>query len=437
MTDAAPSAWRDHVINSLGRYWNKNSGPVRQLPIPKRELPANPTATAPSMVQMPLPDWAEDLAIAGRLLVPQWAANEAGGRWDQADWLAIAFWYMENLAEREHESSGGSIHSFSFRLKGWDTRIWDRAWVNRIALFLRRWAAHGTRSEEVSLLGPPPKANILLTHDVDAVTKTKAIRFKQAAFNAYNSLLSLRRLRVRQAISNLAKACQFLWRTDEYWCFDQIRKMEDEAGRKSIFNFYAGKPGSQRSPRECLMDPAYDIQDERLRRELAKLCEDGWTIGLHPSYDAWADHQRFRSEKQNLERTIGAEVGTCRQHWLRFSFGQTWQMQEACGIRDDTTLGFNDRSGFRNSTALAWNPWNPARQRTMDIRATPMVLMDSHLYDYNTPSGEDRAKEIGKWVEEVEFVGGEATVIWHQRVFSRDYGWANGYKQLLSLLQTS
>ena len=34
-----------------------------------------------------------------------------------------------------------SCYIYSNKLKNWDERIWNYAWVNRIAIFLSKWAA--------------------------------------------------------------------------------------------------------------------------------------------------------------------------------------------------------------------------------------------------------------------------------------------------------
>ena len=40
-------------------------------------------------------------------------------------------------------------------------------------------------------------------------------------------------------------------------------------------------------------------------------------------------------------------------------------------------------------------------------------------------------KKIDEILDEIKFVGGEATVIWHQRVFHPDYNWGSEYHYLL------
>ena len=44
-------------------------------------------------------------------------------------------------------------------------------------------------------------------------------------------------------------------------------------------------------------------------------------------------------------------------------------------------------------------------------------------------------KKIDEILDEIQFVGGEATVIWHQRVFDNDYNWGNEYQYLLKGMQ--
>ncbi|APG26649.1 hypothetical protein A7E78_01495 [Syntrophotalea acetylenivorans] len=140
-------------------------------------------------------------------------------------------------------------------------------------------------------------------------------------------------------------------------------------------------------------------------------------------------------EKTALEESLGVPVCTCRQHWLRFSWEKTWRAQEKAEIRLDTTLGFNDRPGFRIGAALPFFPWDHQRKTPLKIQAVPMVLMDSHLYDYGDMSSEERQRQITTWLDEIKSVHGTATIIWHQRVMSRDYGWGPGYEQLLQILR--
>jgi len=422
---------RSYVIESLNRYWPVSNDAIAQLPIPVLTIPQE-VQTPPVISYVNLPDWASIVGINGQIPVPEWATTSCGEpSWQQTDWLLTIHWYLNGLAEQQYEKENGSIHSYSKHLKGWSEDLWERAWVNRIALFLRKWAAFENNSDEVKLFGPLPDTEIILTHDVDAVSKTIAIRFKQAAFHFFNATRLICKFNLLSGFKKANQGLLFLFSNDNYWCFETIMGLEQHAGKRSHFNFSGGSCKHKRSLQERVFDPSYDVLDPRLKAIIRELKNGGWTVGLHPSYLAWKEADLIKAEKKQLEKAVGVEVSSCRQHWLRFSWQNTWQAQQNVGIKLDTTLGFNDRPGFRNGAALQFHPWRESSAAPMKLGAIPMVLMDSHLYDYRDMSNDDREREIDRWLDEIKFVRGQATIIWHQRVMSSDYGWGDGYCYLL------
>ena len=361
-----------------------------------------------------MPEWAADLVPLGKpgFFVP---ASAGSGGWRGINWWYAAAQLLTSAHERTVEGNNGPIHSYSFRLDRAIEPAFEHAWVNRIVLFLRRWWAIENEMPEEAAFGRVPPARVHLTHDVDAVSKTLAIRAKQTAFCLYNRRVS--------------DAARFLLGPANYWQFDSILDMEDAAGRRSLWNVYGGSGGWLRSPKEILFDPAYKVDSGRLSAQLTRMLADGHRIGLHPRFDTWNDRDRLHVEKSTIEDAIRQQVTQVRQHWLRFSFSETWRAQRAAGLEHDLTLGYNDRPGFRNSAALSFTDPDSG------ILVTPMVLMDSHLYDYAMLSEEDRFATIDTLLDELVATGGEASVIWHQRVFHSDYGWGGGYAYLLDALR--
>lgn len=423
---------RKYSLETLNRYWPRNQDLLFQLPIPE-QIPSIQESLPPKVIDVLLPDWAYEFGVDGKVLIPAWTVVPGEhALWERIDWLAAIFWYLSGSAEREYEKRQGPIHSYSFRLPGWDRRLWERAWVNRIALFLRRRAARRAEQEECEVFGPLPEPEILLTHDVDAVRKTPAIRLKQSAFHCFNALRSLRPGTFKNVRKKVTQGMRFLLQQENYWCFDRITTLEERYGVRSCFNFYGGKGGWARPLQQILFDPAYSVLQPRLHQQLKTLSQDGWKIGLHQSFSSWNDADIMRREKLYLEQALEQPVTICRQHWLRFSWQQTWQVQQRTGLETDMTLGFNDRSGFRNGAALQFHPWDASAECPMTLSALPMVLMDSHLYDYADLSENERQREMDYWLGEIKAVHGEASIIWHQRVMSADYGWGTGYEYLLS-----
>lgn len=413
---------RTEATKLLNRYWKNKEHEIFDLKI--SEATNFPNSLPPVFTLIKLPDWAHDCGVDGQLLVPvEWENT-----WDKIPWLHLAYWMIHAYPERRWEQQYGCIDSYSIRLRKWDERLWERAWVNRIALFLRRWAAHLKNTNEEILFGPLPKAELILTHDVDAIKKTLVIRFKQAAFNCFNACRLIRKGEFHAAQVKVKSALRFLLSNDDYMRIPYLLQLESACNVRSIFHFYAGKSGLKRPLRSILIDPGYDIFDKELKTLFTELTEGGWEIGLHPSALTWDKPEGIQEQKNNLEKAIGYPVNMLRQHWLRFSWEKTWEAQQKAGFTYDSTLGFNDRSGFRNSAALCI-PLKTSLDNNFSM--VPMFLMDSHLYDYLNVSHQERFNLIKYWLNELYNVSGISSIIWHTQVLGKDYGWAGGYETVL------
>lgn len=425
---------RQWTLDCGTRYWPAGYSAIAALPVPVSD--ADPGAE-PVLRHVALPDWAADLGIDGQLLVFACTMSSEDGRpdWQRCDWIANAFHMLAGSPERAHESVHGPVLSYAFRLPRILDPLHQRAWVNRIFLFLRRWAAQDANLPEEGLFGPLPQARILLTHDVDAIRLTPEIRLKQTVFQMANAARALAQGEPSYAVARLRDARRYAFSQGNFLTFARLREMERAAGLRSTLHFYGGPPGLKRnSPRRILIDPAYDISSDLMRSELRAFADGGWTIGLHQSFGAWEDAGRMATEKGRLEIALDGPVHQCRQHWLRFSWAKTWATQAAAGLKRDSTLGFNDRPGFRGAHALSVKPWDMAAPRPLAIDTIPMVFMDSHFYDYSGDADTVPEAAMHYWIKEVQAVGGEITVNWHTHTITDVYGWGAGYESLLGLL---
>ncbi len=419
---------RQHLLTSLYQYWERESGSISSLPVAEFEFPDCNSALR--LKSVTLPDWAESCGVSGCLLVPAEACTE-NLDWRRVDWWLAAFLLLESWHERVHEQRNGPIHSYSFRLKGWDERVWRHAWVNRIAIFLRLWAADLQGTDVISLFGPIPDATIIMTHDVDAVKKTLPIRMKQGGFNLLNAARQLGHRRWVDAGHSLHRAARFFFGREDWWLFDDLLAIEESSGFRSRFHFYADD--RTKTPIRWLFDPGYDVRSDWLRDLINRLDAGGWQTGLHQSFDAWQSAALIRDQKNLLDSVSPSPIKRCRQHWLRFSWRDTWAVQNAAGLEEDTTLMFNDRMGFRTATALSWKPWNSATGCAHGLVATPTVLMDSHTYDYRPLSNEDRRKEFRHWMTEIRDVGGHCAILWHPHTLAADFGWKKGFLDCINI----
>jgi len=435
---AVKKSARKLLMNYLERYLrlsskgsaNKHREWFNNLPVPNSTREINTDS-----VVILLPKWASDIGVGSpsSLVVPSHCVAEGDDPvWQDVDWFRAAFDMATCQAECQYEQQNKPVHSYALRLPKSLSKQWDYAWVNRIVLFLQRWAARQADRTEEELFGKKPRGKIHLTHDVDYVSKTLALRFKQSIFSVLHIIKFLMGRDFAAAKGGFGRLFRFSFGGGQYKQFSNITNMEAEYDLKSTWNFYGGVGGYKRTVTELILDPAYSINDKYLSNQIQQLKDEGHQIGLHQGFHSWRASKNMLAEKKRVEESLGEKIVTCRQHWLRFSFADTWKAQEQAGLQFDTTLGFNERSGFRNSAALRMPAWIASEQRFSEsLETLPMVLMDSHLFDYGQMNAEERKKIIDYILDEIEFVGGEATIIWHQRVFHQDYNWGEDYRYLL------
>lgn len=432
-------AHRLWTIDCGSRYWQKSmqgENSIARQKIAALPIVANSEVLGieANLLNVRLPDWAKDIGVNGSLLAFAECINTGDGpEWKRCDWLSVAFHMLASTPERIHEAANGPSLSYAFRLSPRMEPLFERAWVNRIFLFLRRWAAHEAGSAEETLFGPLPEAQIILTHDLDAIRLTPEIRLKQAVFQTVNAVRAVAMANSAAALRRVNDAGRYLFSCGDFRTLGRLREMERAAGLKSIMHVYGGRAGLKRgSVRRILIDPSYDVMS--IADELRKFRDEGHEVGLHQSFDAWQSATAMRVEKHRVEQALGSPITHCRQHWLHFSFSKTWIAQNEAGLTFDSTLGFNDRAGFRASHALSITPPPSTLEVNPSIKTVPLILMDSHVYDY---AGVDRAspeKAIKPWLDEVRAVRGIASVNWHPHTITPIYGWGSGFEALLEQL---
>lgn len=276
--------------------------------------------------------------------------------------------------------------------------------------------------------GDGNKPVIDLSHDVDYLSKSMPFMLKQTVLNLYDILGTLRR--PRDCGKTIRKAAEFIFRRTSYWTFEYWEELEKRMDVRSIFYIHAK---ARRNPLTWLIDPNYDLaRFTRLQDKLRQLVADGFTIGLHGSYFSAVDGALMRREKAILEEVIGKPVKRGRQHWLRYVENATPYIIDDV-FEVDSTLGWNDRVGFRNGCASAFHPYDHRDRRPFKHIEIPQVIMDFNIYQSLA-------------VENMEFVNRSIQVLdravkrkkahiaisWHDRSCTADYNWHGTYEHIIN-----
>lgn len=340
-----------------------------------------------------------------------------------------AFVHLSRLEEWESEKNGKFIHSYSSRHPRKNKKIWKIPIVN--FLFNELEAKIKEKYPAVSF-GGKIKPVIEFSHDVDYLEKTCQLRIKQSLFHIYNSGKLLLHLKIGKGISKIFSAIEFFIQNRNYWCFDYWTELEKKFDIKSIYYFFAKSDVSKGfNLRQWLIDPSYDImKNNKIKEKCKQLMANGNRIGLHGSYYSAEDEEIFLMEKDVLESSLNCEITKTRQHWLNYYEDKTPYIHQSAGIKKDSTIGFNDIPGYRAGIASEYNPYDHRNQRGFDYKEIPLVLMDSHLYDYSDGYNMDDIRWLFDSMNRVKNFA--VSINWHQRVISHDYGWHVKYEELIS-----
>ncbi|MDB5270125.1 MAG: hypothetical protein JWP58_3165 [Hymenobacter sp.] len=153
-----------------------------------------------------------------------------------------------------------------------------------------------------------------------------------------------------------------------------------------------------------------------LRQRLHQLQQQGFEIGLHGSIGTAAESVRLNHEKAVLK----PDGDGLRFHYLCWEPRTTPALVEASGcFTYDSTLGFAEHFGFRNSYCLAFYPFNFSTGTACNFLEIPLNVMDATLHhpNYLQLKPEEILPALRPMFEEIERFGGVATVLWHNDHF--------------------
>jgi len=200
-------------------------------------------------------------------------------------------------------------------------------------------------------------------------------------------------------------------RPDTWDNLEAVAATTAEYGAKSTFFILpASQPGTDGTP-----NADYEVSNALLQR-LEKLKELGCEISLHVSIGTAANALQLGEEIESLRHgTTGL-----RFHYLRWEPRQTPALVDSAGrFSYDSTLGFAEHFGFRNSYCRPFYPYNFQTGAAHDFLEIPLNVMDTTLHHphYLQLRAEEILPALRPMLEEIKKFGGVATVLWHNDHF--------------------
>lgn len=259
-----------------------------------------------------------------------------------------------------------------------------------------------------SLKKPNVKTKIFVSHDVDFINGA-------LVQDGFYALKKLNVPAVFQIIfSNLLVNPQWL-------NMDKIMKIESEYDFKSTFYWLVNKGLSK----EGMKNADYTFPSKKVQTQVQLVSDNGWENGLHKSIS----DDSFDTEIEKLNFT---PVGN-RYHFLKFRPHNDFELINNVGLKFDTSLGFAEEIGFRNSYGLPYKPFNFKTKTAYDFVECPLHIMDTTLRSYQKQDASEAYAKITSFVEK-NSQNAILSLLWHNNYFT-PYKFGDYlvlYKKLLS-----
>jgi hypothetical protein len=216
---------------------------------------------------------------------------------------------------------------------------------------------------------------------------------------------------------------------DPYNTYDFFGKRHEQYNLTPIFFFLVG--------RYSQFDKNHSIRKKEYR-ELIKRISGTAQVGLHPSYGSNSDFKALKSEVEDFSQLIGSKVEKSRQHFLKLTIPETYRNLNKLGIKEDYTLGFASKPGFRACTSFHFYDLEKEEQTLLKI--FPFQVMDGTLNQYMNLKPEEALGKIRKIVNSVKFVNGTFISLWHNESIGeqREWkGWSGVYEEVLKICKSN
>lgn len=254
----------------------------------------------------------------------------------------------------------------------------------------------------------------MITHDVDQISLynlNNLIYKTQQLIGLKNNPYKRSQL-LRQILRTIWNLPRLDHTKDPYWNFKQIVSKEKKNKLKPVFFFLDKDIRHQ--------DAYYDMQEPRIRELIRWLQEEGCETGIHGTVRSATDPDQMKELKNKFREVSGNEETGVRQHRLIYKYPVTSRIHEENHLLYDSTLGFAEKEGFRNSYCLPFKLYDVKREKPFATWEIPLTVMDATLLHYRNLSIEEAETALDKLINVVRHFNGVFTLLWHNSFFDED-----------------
>ena len=181
----------------------------------------------------------------------------------------------------------------------------------------------------------------------------------------------------------------------------------------------------------------YNINSGIAHKAIDDVLHSGNEIGVHGSFFTHQSDDKLSKDIRILEKVTRKKIRGNRFHFLSYDSLITPAVLQDCRIQYDSTLGFAEHIGFRNSYADVFFLFDLKKFQSTTVIEFPLSLMDASLYfpHYMNCNYKQSVDEANRLIAEVEKVHGVLVINWHNSSYLKfKNNWLNPLlKEILSI----
>ena len=139
-----------------------------------------------------------------------------------------------------------------------------------------------------------------------------------------------------------------------------------------------------------------------------------------------------------METAGRKDIQLSRQHYIKLSLPQTYQMLIDAGIDKDYSMGYGSINGFRASVASSFFWYDLGREKITALRVYPFCFMDANSFYEQRQDTSKSLEELLYYLDICKKVNGLFITIFHNNFLGNDEqfaGWKELYTGFISQVQ--
>lgn len=203
-------------------------------------------------------------------------------------------------------------------------------------------------------------------------------------------------------------------KVDPFFTFSQLLNIHSTLGDSPVFFCLMGNKSK--------IDRAVGLKTKAFKQLIRDLSAR-YTVGLHPSMRSGTKFDILMKEYDLLNSYAGQQIIDSRQHYLLMNFPETYRNLLKLGIKNDYSMGYASKSGFRAGTCFPFLWYDLQRDICTELTIHPFQAMDVTFWVYGQKTAVNILAELKYLENQCKSVGGTFTFIAHNSSFAGPGTW--------------